>query len=82
MTTGQVERGTCGEPGPICARHACHASPGAPASSVRWAAGAWIRLRMGTWTPCSRKLWRQRREAGAAEPGNLATGQIGKANEK
>ncbi|MBP2672618.1 MAG: hypothetical protein H6Q85_2684 [candidate division NC10 bacterium] len=82
MTNGHLESGSGGEPWPSCARRACPASPGAPASSVRWAAGAWIRLRMGSWTPCSRKLWRQRREAGAAEPGNLATGQIGKANEK
>jgi hypothetical protein len=82
MAAGELEGGSCWEPGPSCARRACHAAPGAPASSVRWAAGAWIRLRVGTWTPCSRKLWRERREAGGADPGNLATGQIGNANEK
>jgi hypothetical protein len=37
---------------------------------------------MGTWTPCSRKLWRQRREAGEAETGNSATGKLRKTDEK
>jgi hypothetical protein len=90
MAAGKLESGSCWDPGPSCARRACHAAPGAPASSVRWAAGAWIRLRMGTWTPCSRKLWRERREAeagssaighlgdsAAGELGDSATGQLG-----
>jgi len=77
MTAEHLESGSGGEPWPSCARRAYPTSPGAPASLVRWAAGAWIRLRVGTWTPCSRKLWRERREAG-----DSATGQLGKANEQ
>ncbi len=82
MSVEQADRGSLGGPGPSCARRACHSGPGAPASSVRWAAGAWIRLRMEDWTPCSRKLWRARQEASGAGTGETATGQPSKANEK
>jgi len=56
-------------------RRACRASP------VRWAAGGWIRLRARAWSPCARKLWRERREAGGSAIGQLgdtAVGQLGK----